>query len=98
MLIYKTTFTDEALKLIEPGKAYDREMLARDVADVLANRLYEELGGIKAMSLKDVDNLKAAFFTSAMSLIDWTRCNRKVEPEEYADYTWRLYASKEELL
>lgn len=97
MIIEKTTFTLEALKLVEQGKSYDREMLAKDVASSLANKVYEALGGIKAMTLQDVDHLKRAFFTAAMSLIDWARCNRKVFPEEYADVAWRMNDEGERL-
>lgn len=85
MLIDKNTFTTEALRFVQPDKAYDREFLAMDVAKSLANRLYEELGATKAMSLLDVDHLEKAFYTAAKSLIDWGRCNRKVQPRDYAD-------------
>lgn len=85
MIIDKNTFTVEAVRLVQPGKAYDREFLAMDVAKSLANRLYEELGASMAMSLLDVDHLEKAFYTAAKSLIDWGRCNRKVQPQEYAD-------------
>lgn len=85
MLITQKTFTEVALKLVEPGKAYDREFLAKDVAGAIAEQLYAELGRTKSMSMLDLSCLKAAFFTAAMSLIDWTRCNQKVEPREYAD-------------
>ena len=85
MIIEKYTFTQEALKFVTPGKAYDREFLAMDVAKSLAHQLYESLGASTAMSLLDVDHLEKAFYTAAKSLIDWTRCNQKVEPREYAD-------------
>lgn len=85
MIITKDTFTLEALRFIEVNKDYDREWIAQDVASSLAHQLYEELGGVKAMSLMDVDSLKSAFLTAATSLINWTRCNRKAHPDEYAD-------------
>lgn len=85
MIIEKNTFTREALKFVTPNKAYDREFLAMDVAKSLAKQLYDELGASMAMSLLDVDHLEKAFYTAAKSLIDWTRCNQKVQPQEYAD-------------
>lgn len=85
MIITKNTFTDEAVRMVEPYKAYDREWLAKDVASSLAKKLYDELGGVNAMSMLDLECLKAAFETTAHSLIDWTRCNRKVNPQEYAE-------------
>jgi len=85
MIITKNTFTDEAVRMVEPYKAYDREWLAKDVASSLAKKLYDELGGVNAMSMLDLECLKAAFETTARSLIDWTRCNRKVNPQEYAE-------------
>ena len=85
MIIDKNTFTQEALSFVESGKAYDRAFIVADVASSLANKLYQELGTTKAMSLQDVDHLKLAFRTAAASLIDWGRCNRKVQPQDYAD-------------
>lgn len=85
MIIRRTTFTEEALAHIKPGESYDKEWLAKDVADSLAQRLYMELGGVSAMSMTDIDHLREAFFSASKSLIDWTRCNRKVHPDEYAD-------------
>lgn len=85
MIITKNTFTEEAVRMVEPYKAYDREWLAKDVAASLAKKLYDELGGVNAMSMLDLECLKAAFETTARSLIDWTRCNRKVNPQEYAE-------------
>ena len=95
MIITQETFTTEALRFVEPDKAYDREYLARDVAKSLADKLYEELGRTKAMSLLDVEHLQKAFYTCAMSLIDWTACNRKQSPREYADEAWRQGRSEE---
>ena len=97
MIIEKDTFTKEAVAASTRGEAYDKELLAQEVAYSLANKLYSELGGIKAMSLKDVDHFKSAFFTIAMSLIDWSRVNRKVYPEEYADTSWRIFDPEEGL-
>lgn len=85
MLIDKRTFTTVALKLVEPHKAFDREFLAKDVARVIAERIYNELGGTQAMTMLDLECLKRAFETAARSLIDYGRCSRKVEPEDYAD-------------
>lgn len=87
MIIKRTTFTEEALAHIEQGESYDKEWLAKDVAASLAQKLYMELGGVNAMSMADVDHLREAFFSASKSLIDWTRCNRKAHPEEYADLT-----------
>lgn len=97
MIITQKTFTEEALKFIEPGKAYDRAFIAKDVADSIADQLYEELGRTKSMTMIDVNHLKSAFYTAAISLIDWTRCNRKVNPQEYADTYWRTWTRKETL-
>ena len=85
MIITKNTFTEEALRMLDPGVAYDREWLANDVASSLSRKLYDELGGVNAMSMLDLECLKAALETAARSLIDWTRCNRKVNPQEYAE-------------
>lgn len=90
MRIDQKTFTSEALTFIEKGVEYDREDIAAKVACSLAKKLYYELGGVKAMSLMDVEHLSRAFYTAAKSLIEWTRCNRKVHPEEYADSVWRM--------
>lgn len=98
MLIYKKTFTDEALKFVERGKAYDREFVVADVASALATALYEELGGVNAMSLIDVEHLKSAFRTAASSLIDWKKLNQKVEPADYADGAWRMLEREEDIL
>ena len=98
MFISKNTMTAEALKLVKVGEEYDREEIADTVAKNLAYRLYEELGGVKAMSLLDVESIKSGLYTAALSTIEWTKLNRKVEPEEYADSQWRLYSDPEERL
>lgn len=85
MIISKDTFTNEALGLMEYEKAYDKEFLAKDVARSLSRKLYEELGGVRAMSLIELDYLDKAFYKIGLSLIDWQRCNRKASPQEYAD-------------
>lgn len=90
MQITKSTFTKEALKFITPGKDYDREFIAIDVASALANQLYDELGGIKAMTLIEVDWLKGAFYHIGLSLIDWGKCNRQAHPDDWADTDWRI--------
>lgn len=98
MFISKKTMTAEALRLVEVGKEYDREEVADGVAKSLAYQLYDELGGVKAMSLLDVENIRSGLYTAALSTIEWTKLNRKVEPEEYADSQWRAYSDPEEML
>lgn len=98
MFISKVSMTNKALKLVKVGEKYDREEIAGKVARELATELYEELGGPKAMSLLDVEDIRNGLFMASLSSIDWKRVNRKVNPEEYADSHWRLYSDPEERL
>ena len=97
MYIDKERFTKEAVSIVKIGEAYDREDVSQEVAKSIAYGIYNELGGVRAMSLQDVECMKSAFYTAAKSLIDWTRCNRKVNPDEYADMAWRMNDPEERL-
>lgn len=98
MFISKALITREALDLVKKGEEYDREEVATKVAKIFANRLYEELGGPKGMSLLDLEAVKGGLFMAMLSAIDWKRVNHKVNPEEFDDSLWRIDNDPEERL
>lgn len=95
MRITKDEFTTTALGLIKPERKYDRFEVARGTAKELAEKLYKEFGGCKAMSLLQLSELEEIFADMAMSAIDWTRLNRKAEPRDFADNEWRWVSENE---
>lgn len=97
MQITKKGMTDEALKFVKPHKDYDRIDIAHDTAALLADNIYMEFGGSKGMSLRVKGMLKEALYEIALENIDWTKLNRKRDPEEYADLAWRMNDPEEML-
>lgn len=95
MRITKDEFTTTALGLVQPERKYDRFEVARGTAKELAEKLYNEFGGCKAMSLLQLSELEQIFVEMAMSAIDWTRLNRKAEPRDFADNEWRWVSENE---
>lgn len=95
MHINKDRFTTIALGCVEVHQKYDKDDVILDVASKMATELHEELGW-DSLSLASHNKLKEAFKQAAGNSIDWTRINRKVEPEEYADAHWREYWDSEE--
>ena len=89
MYINRKELTSIALKLVHPNEDYDRIDIAQDTASMIADNIYIEFGGAKGMSLKTRQAIKDAFYEIALENIDWAACNRKRDPEEYADLVWR---------
>lgn len=85
MQINKERFTSVALGFITPEQDYDKVDICNLTARQLGDTLYEELGASKAMSLLDRETIIEIFEKTALSVIDWQRCNRKAQPREYAD-------------
>lgn len=97
MFISKNALTSVALRQIKPHVEYERAEVADRVASLWADDFYIEFGGTKGMSLETKDQLKQAFYKIAMDNIEWTKCNQKRDPEEYADGAWRIL-DKDEML
>lgn len=97
MQISRSALNEAALKFIKPHKDYDRIDVAHDAAAMLADNIYMEFGGSKGMSLRVKGMLKEALYEIALENIDWVACNRKRDPEEYADMAWRMNDPEEML-
>ena len=84
MNIRKETFTEIALTFVKRGEDYDKDEVVAQTAIEAVNQFHDAIGFGK-MSIQAIEQMRTAFKEVAGLVIDWTKLNRKVHPEEYAD-------------
>lgn len=96
MRITKDELTTIALGIVSEGVKYDKLELAEIVALEFMRGMTDEFG-FGFMSQEGQMKLRQCIKELAMNHISWTRINRKVNPDEWADTAWRMNDPQERL-